>query len=391
MLNEMIILDIETGGLSPEDGIFEVAMIAVQNNEIIDELHLGIINDDSKINLGYGRGYDNISDNFEIINKFNSFLKRYKFPIVAHNGSFDRKFLMFYNWIETDYPFYDSVRAFRLEIPGLFSYSLSVLIDFFDIEYKYRHTATEDVKILYKLIQIINPKLWVPIGTSLKTLKSSNKQSTQNNSGKNFNSLKVDFETVKDIFNGKNIVFTGKGPYKRDDLMQLAKKCGAEISSNSITKKTNLLIVGEKAGSKLQKAKELGIEIMDMDDFFEMTTGIEIETSSNISTNSEIYTTKTTTNINEPHLLSEVFKNETISFIPMPLSMCERLSKIVISHGGTALGRLRHKETTMLVYHFSYPYNEEDYSTIQKAKDLGIPTLSLGKFNKLFIEKTKNI
>lgn len=45
----------------------------------------------------------------------------------------------------------------------------------------------------------------------------------------------------------------------------------------------------------------------------------------------------------------------------------------------------------MLVYHFSYPHNEEDYSTIQKAKDLGIPTLSLGKFNKLFIEKTKNI
>lgn len=249
MLNEMIIVDLETGGLSPELGIFEVAALAVKNQEVIAKLHIGIVIDSDKINLGYGAGYDEISTNEDCINQFKNFIATYPYPLVAHNGSFDRKFLVYYSWIHEDYPFYDTVRAFRLKIPRLFSYSMTALLDFYNLNITQRHTASTDVEVLWKLIKTIQPDIWIPIGQPLTVTNRKEK-----NQSKNLSSIQTDFEIIKDIFNGRNIVFTGKGPYVRNDLIQLAKKCGADVTSNSITKKTNLLVVGEGAGSKLQKA-----------------------------------------------------------------------------------------------------------------------------------------
>lgn len=378
MLNEMIIVDLETGGLSPELGIFEVAALAVKNQEVIDKLHIGIVIDSDKINLGYGAGYDEISTNEDCINQFKNFLTTYPYPLVAHNGSFDRKFLVHYSWINEDYPFYDTIRAFRLKTPGLFSYSITALIDFYNLNITQRHTAPADVEVLWNLIETIQPDIWIPIG---QTLTVSNKKGTHKS--KNLSSIHTDFEIIKDIFSGRNIVFTGKGPYVRNDLMQLAKKCGADVSSNSITKKTNLLVVGEGAGSKLQKATDLGIEIMDMADFFEMTSGIPLE----LPNESE----PKTSNENHPALaepLSDAFLNEVISFVPMRAAMAEKLSNLVKQHNGTANTRYS-KKTTMLVYQLSYMCDENSYASIEKARTNGIPTLSIGRFNRLFLEKTK--
>lgn len=72
---------------------------------------------------------------------------------------------------------------------------------------------------------------------------------------------------MKDIFHGKTIVFTGSGPWERNRLIQPVKQLGG-IAKDYITKKTNILVVGEDAGKfKLKKAEELGIEIIDMFDF----------------------------------------------------------------------------------------------------------------------------
>lgn len=66
---------------------------------------------------------------------------------------------------------------------------------------------------------------------------------------------------------GKNIVFTGRGPYTRGTLMKMARQYGALASSNSISKHTEVLVVGEKPGSKLITAKRNNIKIMSMEEF----------------------------------------------------------------------------------------------------------------------------
>ncbi len=64
------------------------------------------------------------------------------------------------------------------------------------------------------------------------------------------------------FFSNKNIVFTGSlKKLSRDEAKHISQELGAKISS-SISKRTDFLIIGEKAGSKIKKAKELKIEIL---------------------------------------------------------------------------------------------------------------------------------
>lgn len=73
---------------------------------------------------------------------------------------------------------------------------------------------------------------------------------------------------------GRNIVFTGRGPYTRNKLMEFARKAGGKITSNTITKETNLLVVGEAPGNKLLIAQKNGIEIMSMNEFMNIVENI---------------------------------------------------------------------------------------------------------------------
>ena len=63
-------------------------------------------------------------------------------------------------------------------------------------------------------------------------------------------------------FVGKTVVATGKlQNYTRDGIQMKLLSLGANPAS-SVTKKTDYLIVGEKAGSKLSKAQQLGIRTL---------------------------------------------------------------------------------------------------------------------------------
>lgn len=57
--------------------------------------------------------------------------------------------------------------------------------------------------------------------------------------------------------------------FTRDEINSKILELGAKAGS-SVTKKTDYLICGEKAGSKLAKAQSLGIKILSEDEFLEM-------------------------------------------------------------------------------------------------------------------------
>lgn len=69
---------------------------------------------------------------------------------------------------------------------------------------------------------------------------------------------------------GKTFVLTGTLPtMTRDEASELIKKNGGRVSS-SVSKKTSFVIAGEEAGSKLTRAKELGVSVIEEREFLEM-------------------------------------------------------------------------------------------------------------------------
>ncbi len=72
------------------------------------------------------------------------------------------------------------------------------------------------------------------------------------------------------VFDGKNVVITGTlSSFKRAEAQKLVRDNGG-ITSDTVSKAVNLVVVGERAGSKLDKAKKLGIEIIDEETFKNM-------------------------------------------------------------------------------------------------------------------------
>lgn len=77
------------------------------------------------------------------------------------------------------------------------------------------------------------------------------------------------------IFADKTIVFTGAlQKLTRDQAQGLVFKLGGN-SSSSVSGKTSLVVAGENAGSKLEKARSLGVQVISEDEFLEMVSKAE--------------------------------------------------------------------------------------------------------------------
>ncbi len=77
-------------------------------------------------------------------------------------------------------------------------------------------------------------------------------------------------EIVENEFMGKTVVVTGTmEKFSRKEIKSLLEKLGAKVSE-SVSKKTNYVIYGENAGSKLEKAKSLDVETLSEKEFNEI-------------------------------------------------------------------------------------------------------------------------
>ena len=78
-------------------------------------------------------------------------------------------------------------------------------------------------------------------------------------------------EVKDDRFSGLTFVLTGTLPtLKRDEAKKIIESFGGK-ASGSVSKKTDYVLAGEEAGSKLVKAQELGIKIISEEEFLKMT------------------------------------------------------------------------------------------------------------------------
>ena len=77
-------------------------------------------------------------------------------------------------------------------------------------------------------------------------------------------------ETPDNRFSGKTFVLTGTlSKFTRNEASEIIEKLGGKTSS-SVSKKTDYVLAGEEAGSKLTKAQNLGVKIISEEEFFDM-------------------------------------------------------------------------------------------------------------------------
>ncbi|MGG7098385.1 NAD-dependent DNA ligase LigA [Clostridium sardiniense] len=80
-------------------------------------------------------------------------------------------------------------------------------------------------------------------------------------------------EILESVFEGKTVVVTGTmEKYSRKDIKEKIETLGAKVSG-SVSKKTDYVIAGAEAGSKLTKAEELGVKVITEDEFEKMIGG----------------------------------------------------------------------------------------------------------------------
>lgn len=85
----------------------------------------------------------------------------------------------------------------------------------------------------------------------------------------------VKADNNSDSLNDMTFVITGTiDNYKRDDIKKLLENNGAKVTG-SVSKNTDVVLAGEKAGSKKDKAKDLGIEIYEDDRLYDFLEELE--------------------------------------------------------------------------------------------------------------------
>lgn len=123
----------------------------------------------------------------------------------------------------------------------------------------------------------------VGVGVDMGTLSSASRSARKMHSGSLFDPLgeeeedsgKETPEESERIFSGQSVVVTGTlSHFKRTEVEELLENLGAKCSS-SVSRKTTFVLAGEEAGSKLEKAKKLGIRVVREPEFLQMIEEVQ--------------------------------------------------------------------------------------------------------------------
>jgi len=80
----------------------------------------------------------------------------------------------------------------------------------------------------------------------------------------------IEEEKLGNVFEGMTVVLTGTlSSMGRKEAAEIIEKNGGKVSG-SVSKKTSLVVAGEEAGSKLDKANSLGVKVIDEEEFLKM-------------------------------------------------------------------------------------------------------------------------
>lgn len=293
-----IVLDLETTGYNPHfDEIIEVACIRYSGSEKIDSFHSYVqptpYGDDS---IHYVDDFitklTGITDDMlvtapkfkDIANELYDYLG--DSVIVGHNVNFDINFL-YDNFLkclgcEFKNDYLDTMRLSRIALPDLPHHRLKDLKEYFSID-GVQHRALNDCQITHTVLSKL-----------LDYIQENNVDLERYLHPKRFylTSLTGDV-TLNDPSNplyGKHCVFTGKlQRFVRKDAAQIVCNIGG-CCDNSVTKKTNFLIIGglddiplvkDGKSTKMKKAEKLILDGQDLKILSESTFYDLIEDSFN--------------------------------------------------------------------------------------------------------------
>ena len=114
----------------------------------------------------------------------------------------------------------------------------------------------------------IGPKIAQSVANFFKDIKNVELVNRLRKAGLKFETeRKASNEKINPNFSNKSFVITGTlENYKRDDIQKLIDDLGGRVSS-SVSKKTDYVVAGADAGSKLDKAKALDVKVLDEKEF----------------------------------------------------------------------------------------------------------------------------
>jgi DNA polymerase-3 subunit epsilon len=284
-------LDIETTGLDATvDSIIELSAVKVKDGKVTDTFST-LVNPEQPIDWWIteltGITDDMVKDAPTIdktLGDFVTFLG--DDVVVGHNVNFDINFIYDNHKRITDNDFsndfIDTLRLARFLLKDLSHHRLGDLVEYLGIGSEVKHRGLDDAKATLDILLTLKDKATEAYG-DVGNFEKAFADSLKGLDAKDISSTKSDFDITHPLY-GKSCVFTGTlAKMPRKQAFQTVVDFGGQVE-NSITKKTNYLIIGSleyaqniKGGksSKLKKAERMivdgkDIQILSENVFYDM-------------------------------------------------------------------------------------------------------------------------